>query len=124
MRRGPEPGSGRTTRHPTLPGLRPEVRSGRAILPIRWHAARRRGVDPATDPLVGATIDARYEVISVLPPGEGGMGTVLRRTPTFLNRHFALKVLRSDVASEEPLAERFVQEAQAMARVRHPNSWK
>lgn len=75
--------------------------------------------DPSGDPLLGQTIDSRYEVLSVL--GEGGMGTVYRVRHTTLGRSFALKVLRKDLAGDRELAARFIQEARAAASVSHPN---
>src|ERR1041385_3291268 len=54
--------------------------------------------------------------------GEGGMGTVFRVEHTVLGRHYALKVLRSQVVEKAATAaQRFVREARAAARVRHPN---
>jgi serine/threonine-protein kinase len=75
--------------------------------------------DPLGDPLVGTTVDGRYEVQEVL--GEGGMGRVYRVRHTTLERAFAMKVLRRDLARDEDLSERFLQEAKATASVKHPN---
>ena len=75
--------------------------------------------DPTTDPLIGATIDGRYEVLRML--GEGGMGTVYEVRHRRLERAFALKVLRSDLAGESELSARFTREAKAAAAVSHPN---
>jgi serine/threonine protein kinase len=75
--------------------------------------------DPAGDPLLRRVIDDRYEVVGVL--GEGGMGTVYQVRHTTLDRLFAMKVLRRDLASDPDLAARFMREARATARVKHPN---
>jgi serine/threonine-protein kinase len=75
--------------------------------------------DPLGDPLLGTTIDGRYEVQSLL--GEGGMGQVYQVRHTTLERLFALKALRSELARDEELSARFIQEARATASVRHPN---
>lgn len=54
--------------------------------------------------------------------GEGGMGTVYRVEHAVLGRQYALKVLRSKVIERDATAaQRFVREARAAARVRHPN---
>ena len=54
--------------------------------------------------------------------GEGGMGTVYRVEHVVLGRQYALKVLRPKVVERESTAaQRFVREARAAARVRHPN---
>ena len=75
--------------------------------------------DPLGDPLLGSTIDGRYEVVDVL--GEGGTGRVYKVRHTTLNRLFAMKLLRRDLARDEELTGRFIQEAKATARVQHPN---
>ncbi|MFT3764333.1 MAG: serine/threonine-protein kinase [Minicystis sp.] len=74
--------------------------------------------NPAADPLIGQTVDGRYQVTGVL--GEGGMGTVYEVRHTTLGRRFALKVLRRDIADAEHTA-RFIQEAKAAAAIGHPN---
>jgi eukaryotic-like serine/threonine-protein kinase len=61
-----------------------------------------------------------YRLIERL--GHGGMGTVFRVEHTVLGRQYALKVLRSKVVEKaETAAQRFVREARAAARVRHPH---
>ena len=75
--------------------------------------------DPTGDPMIAQTIDGRYEVVGVL--GEGGMGKVYRVRHTALDRPFAMKVLRKDLARDAELAQRFIQEAKTTASVRHPN---
>jgi eukaryotic-like serine/threonine-protein kinase len=75
--------------------------------------------DGAGDTLLGAIVDDRYEVCAVL--GEGGMGTVYKVRHTKLDRTFAMKVLRRDLARDKDLAARFTQEARATASIKHPN---
>ncbi len=75
--------------------------------------------DPTGDPLAGKIIEGRYRVEG--PLGEGGMGTVYRVRHVTLNRAFALKVLRRDLASDTELATRFMQEAKATAAIKHPS---
>ena len=75
--------------------------------------------NPAADPLLGRIIDGRYEVLAVV--GEGGMGTVYEVRHTLLGRLFAMKVLRRDIAKDQDLVARFVQEAKAAAAIGHPN---
>ncbi|HSN99898.1 MAG TPA: protein kinase [Candidatus Nanopelagicales bacterium] len=74
---------------------------------------------PASDPLLGKTVDGRYEVLSLL--GEGGMGTVYEVRHATLGRTFAMKVLRRDIARDADLVARFTQEAKAAAGLGHPN---
>jgi tetratricopeptide (TPR) repeat protein len=60
-----------------------------------------------------------YEILSEL--GRGGMGVVYKARHTGLNRLVALKMIRSGAqAGEEELA-RFHLEAEAVARLQHPN---
>ncbi|MGD0528919.1 MAG: serine/threonine-protein kinase, partial [Polyangiaceae bacterium] len=75
--------------------------------------------DPMGDKLIGTIVEARYEVVDRL--GEGGMGQVYDVRHVALDRHFAMKVLRSELARDDELAARFIQEARATASVRHPN---
>lgn len=60
----------------------------------------------------------RYMVINEV--GVGGMGIVYRAYDTRLQREVALKCVRSEVLSEEARA-RLIREAQAMAKLSHPN---
>jgi tetratricopeptide (TPR) repeat protein/predicted Ser/Thr protein kinase len=69
--------------------------------------------DPPT--LLGASLD-RYTVLQRL--GRGGMGDVFAAYDQKLDRKVALKVLRH---ASEPYRQRLVREAQAMARLSHPN---
>ena len=77
------------------------------------------GADKASDPLTGTTIDRRYEVVGLL--GQGGMGTVYKVRHVALDRLFAMKVLRQDLATDLGLAKRFLQEARATAAIQHPS---
>jgi serine/threonine-protein kinase len=74
---------------------------------------------PWRDPLVGTTVDGRYQVLDGI--GEGGMGRVYRVLHAPLHRAFAMKVLRRDLASHADLAARFLHEARATAAIKHPN---
>ena len=53
--------------------------------------------------------------------GEGGMGQVFLATHRSLGRRVAIKVLRPELAARPAEVRRFVQEAQAVNRVNHPN---
>jgi eukaryotic-like serine/threonine-protein kinase len=74
--------------------------------------------DPSHDPLTGTIVDDRYEVLG--PLGEGGMGTVYKVRHVTLNRLFAMKALRRDLAADGALSERFILEARATAAIKHP----
>jgi hypothetical protein len=53
--------------------------------------------------------------------GEGGFAGVFRVRDTTLNRDVAVKVLDLDLAPSATLAERFLREAQTIARLEHPH---
>jgi serine/threonine-protein kinase len=75
--------------------------------------------NPLVDPLVGTRVDGRYDVVSLL--GEGGMGRIYEVRHAALDRAFAMKVLRIELALDADLASRFILEAKAAASVKHPN---
>ncbi len=90
-----------------------------AFCPFDGVTLQAASVDPLSDPLLRARIDGRYDVVGVL--GEGGMGRIYEVRHVSLDRSFAMKVLRPELAREEDLAERFIREATATASVKHPN---
>ncbi|HEX8438318.1 protein kinase domain-containing protein [Archangium sp.] len=61
----------------------------------------------------------RYVIERVL--GEGGMGAVYLARDPELNRRVAIKLLHASMSSHPEHKARFLREAQAMARVSHPN---
>ena len=69
------------------------------------------------DPLIGTLIDRRYRVIKRL--GDGGMGIVYQVEHTYLNKLFALKVMRP--TKDEVDRKRFEQEARIASSIHHPN---
>src|SRR5687767_14495327 len=61
----------------------------------------------------------RYKIDSAI--GAGGMGEVYLARDTMLDRSVALKILPSDVASNQERMQRFKREATAAAALNHPN---
>src|SRR5882757_6423228 len=53
--------------------------------------------------------------------GEGGFAAVFRARDNVLNRDVAVKVLNVELAPERVVAERFLREAQTVARLEHPH---
>ncbi len=75
---------------------------------------------PKTDPLSGQVFDNRYLVMERL--GKGGMGSVYKARQLNVGREVALKVLNPDLTDDADAAGRFVREAKAASRLRHPNT--
>ena len=71
------------------------------------------------DPFVGAMIRERYAIEGIL--GSGGMGTVYEVIHVGLEKRFAMKILRPDIAYDKTTVERFIQEARVAASLKHPN---
>ncbi|WP_170136385.1 protein kinase domain-containing protein [Nannocystis exedens] len=83
--------------------------------------ARERPTPTAVPPIPSLLAHiGRFTILERL--GEGAMGIVYAAYDDQLDRKVAVKVLRSDSSQREPQArERMLREAQAMARVSHPN---
>ena len=65
-------------------------------------------------------IAGRYRVAARI--GSGGMGEVFRARDQVLGRTVAVKVLPQELAARQGFVERFRAEAQAAARLSHPNA--
>ncbi len=72
----------------------------------------------APDSLVGQQVGG-YLVEE--PLGEGGMGLVYRARHPLLNRHFAIKVLRPEIAADAASSRNFAREAETLSRLKHPS---
>ncbi|HEY5090378.1 MAG TPA: serine/threonine-protein kinase, partial [Polyangia bacterium] len=68
--------------------------------------------------MIGERVN-NYQVVSLL--GEGGMGAVYLAEHPFMGRKAAIKVLRRELAEDEGLVERFMNEARAANAIHHPN---
>lgn len=73
----------------------------------------------SADPLIGAVIADRYQVLRRL--GEGGMGRVYLAEHVKMTRQCALKVMNAQIVNDEDSAQRFAREASNAARIIHPN---
>ena len=67
----------------------------------------------------GSELGSRYRVEARI--GTGGMADVFRGFDPVLHRTVAIKVLNARFASDESFVDRFRREAQAAARLNHPN---
>ncbi|MCA1558623.1 MAG: protein kinase, partial [Acidobacteria bacterium] len=77
-------------------------------------------ISAGSDTLIGSTIDGRYRIESMI--GTGGMGTVYRGTRLLIGDEVAIKILHPEQTAVAGAAERFRREAQAAARLKHPNA--
>ena len=98
----------------TLSGPRDEVEFGEAALAETLIAEPK-----PSDPMLGRSIDGRYRIDSLI--GAGGMGTVYRATRLLIGDEVAIKILHKD-HTDANSSERFRREAQAAARLKHPNA--
>jgi serine/threonine protein kinase len=73
---------------------------------------------PPTDEEV-ARLFPQYEMLGMI--GRGGMGAVYKARQIALDRFMAIKLLPLEVSVDREFSDRFVREAQTMARLNHPH---
>jgi serine/threonine protein kinase len=83
----------------------------------RSGATGATGADPTADRLIGRVLGGRYRLLERL--GQGGMGTVYRATHTLMDKPVALKILRSELATDAEAVARFHREARSASRLDH-----
>ncbi len=69
--------------------------------------------------MIQANIDPKYEILRKLR--EGGMGAIFLVRHRLLDELRVIKVLRSQLVSDEDLKQRFLREARIAIHLRHPN---
>jgi serine/threonine protein kinase/tetratricopeptide (TPR) repeat protein len=113
-----------TTKREHALGVKTALRGGKPTLPAEIESAIAPSSRPELDAVDGelprgASI-GRYIILSTL--GAGGMGVVYAAYDPELDRKVAIKLLRPDTGSDHEHARvRLLREAQAMARLSHPN---
>ena len=75
--------------------------------------------NPNDEPDLSGQIFDRYRLIRLL--GIGGMGAVYEAEHTTLEKRVAVKLLRQQFTMQEVARKRFLREAKAATRVKHPN---
>ena len=68
--------------------------------------------------MLGETL-SKYRIVEKI--GQGGMGVVYKAEDLRLGRDVALKLLAPELTRDAPSRARFLQEAQAISRIEHPN---
>ena len=68
---------------------------------------------------VGQIFDNRYRIERVI--GIGGMAIVFKATDLLMRRVVAVKILKDEIAGDEPSVKRFINEYKAIAMLSHPN---
>ncbi len=68
---------------------------------------------------VGQVFDNRYKIENLI--GVGGMAVVYKAIDMLMRRVVAVKILKEDMASDEPSVKRFINESKAVAMLSHPN---
>src|SRR5271170_8139995 len=71
------------------------------------------------DPLIGATLQDRYKIESVI--GRGAMGVVYKASQEVIGRDVAVKVLHTHLVDDNDALKRFHQQAKAASRLNHPH---
>lgn len=83
------------------------------------HGGARREPSQRSEPSVPGIDASRFEFVEEI--GSGGMGTVYKALQRSVGRYVAVKVLAAEQAANVIGLVRFVREANAIARIAHPN---
>ena len=88
--------------------------------PVASGSARQQNFDlPLPEELTNLLPHEAYRIESFL--GQGGMGAVYQGVQVRLKRPVAVKIMRRDIGKDHDFEARFEREAQAMAKLNHPN---
>ncbi len=71
------------------------------------------------DARIGTTLGGKYMLLRVL--GIGGMGAVYEAAHEITERRVAIKVVLAELTKNKEVVSRFLREARAASRIRHPN---
>jgi hypothetical protein len=76
--------------------------------------------EPRKDPRLGRVLSQQYRLDAAI--GEGGMGAVYRGQQLSVGRAVAVKLIAGKIAENPECVKRFRREAEAMAKLHHPNT--
>ena len=84
------------------------------------HAVVDSSADKSSPSMIGRVVDRKYRLDAKI--GFGGMGDVYRASRLLIGDQVAVKILHAAHVSDPQAGERFRREAQAAARLKHPNA--
>ena len=88
--------------------------------PSQPSADAQAGAAPSgPDQMIGQVIDNRYRILNML--GEGGMGEVYAAEHVHIEKRVAIKLLRSEIITNEQAVIRFRREAKETSSIGHRN---
>src|SRR4051812_27633331 len=79
----------------------------------------RSSSDLELDPMLGRLIAGKFRLTGLI--ADGGMGRIYLASHVPLNVEICVKTLHPELRSDTAIVKRFLREAQAASRVRHPN---
>ena len=115
------PECGRPLPPDTPQGLCPACLLKRGLESNTLGATAGEGASRWTPPPVEELAGSFPELDILELIGRGGMGAVYKARQKELDRLVALKILPPEIGRQESFAQRFAREAQAMAKLSHPN---
>ena len=86
----------------------------------RYRPAVSTSGDSGRSSMIGRIVDRKYRLETRI--GSGGMGEVYRASRLLIGDEVAIKILHAEHVSNPHASERFRREAQAAARLKHPNA--
>jgi serine/threonine protein kinase/Tfp pilus assembly protein PilF len=114
-----------TTQCPKCKAENPDTQSfcgdcGTQLTPAKETPVPTQTIEaPKEELTTGSTFAGRYQIIEEL--GRGGMGRVYKATDTKINEKVALKLIKSEIASDKKTLERFGNELKIARKIVHKN---
>ena len=102
------------------------TRDGQTLVTVTNHPSASEAAtvvhprEPQSDPMIGRVIAGRYRLLEKI--GQGGMGAVYKGQHIKMNRLTAIKLLTSELVSNQEFIARFQREAEMASQIDHPNA--